>query len=207
MRTASSQLCSHMRGNSSAVWWVALLAVILFGGYLYWLKNHSAQERAIFISPKKPSSTQSEGQDAFQFDFFSVLPSENFFMQKEKPPEAVKPIEPTKSKSAETSKTDTTQQTNQIPQTTRKKQVVRQGYVIQLGAFRNRKTADAYKAKLAFLGISGVRMEESTDRKGALFRVNVGSYQTFADADRMQKRLKKHGYNSFLKKFSTVTSQ
>lgn len=62
---------------------------------------------------------------------------------------------------------------------------------VQVGAFQTRERADALLAKLAS-DFTDARIEESLP----WYRVRVGTFTAWADAEQMQKQLLRHGYHS-----------
>ena len=62
---------------------------------------------------------------------------------------------------------------------------------VQVGAFQTRDRADALLAKLAD-DFADARIEESLP----WYRVRVGTFSAWADAEQMQKQLLRHGYHS-----------
>jgi len=64
---------------------------------------------------------------------------------------------------------------------------------VQVGAFQTRERADALLAKLAD-DFADARIEESLP----WYRVRVGTYTAFADAEQMQKQLLRRGYRSIV---------
>ena len=172
------------RGNISgfAMMWLVAVAVGLFVGYLYWLK-------APTITPVEQSEVRSDSldkggdtdDDQFHFDFFSMLPNEEYTGVEEKREVTVE------KKSTE----EYSQSVSPRPSG---------NYLIQLGAFRRPEMADKHKAKLILLGVENVQVEVVKTAKGLLYRVNVGPFQSFSSADHEQERLRREGYDSFLKK-------
>jgi cell division protein FtsN len=71
------------------------------------------------------------------------------------------------------------------------------GYSVQVGAFRQRREADAKATQLKAKGYDCV-MESPASPK-ALFLLKVGRYNTRADAVAMQRRLQRDGFTSFVK--------
>lgn len=182
---------SPMRGfiSGAGMLLLALIAIGGFVGYLYWLGEAEitlpppeAEKR---VESEKRSSVEAikeQIEDQFQFDFFSMLPQEEYSGVEERPPE--------------------------LQQQKRKTEEKRKGvasaakgkYLIQLGAFRKQDAADRHKAELLLMGVEQVQIERVETAKGALYRVSVGPFHSFSNAEQQQEVLNKAGYNSFLKK-------
>ncbi len=185
---------------------LVVAAVGLFSGYLYWLKNSGIEvEKAVqqALKEKKSSSTKSkEGgdsrEDQFHFDFFSMLPEEEYVGIEERKPEAA-----TSSKAKQGTTSSST--ADRAKRAAVSKSVTGGHYLIQMGAFRSRKAADQHKAELILMGISNVQIHSVKDAKGAIHRVNVGPFQSFSSAEHQQALLKDAGYNSFLKKYKPAS--
>ncbi len=180
---------------------LVVAAVGLFSGYLYWLKNsgsevEEAAKRTLKQSQKpqksKNASKAKGADDQFHFDFFSMLPEEEY-----EGIEARKPIP--KPSSAPAQKPRESQQSRSK---TVSKSSPTGNYLIQMGAFRDKAAAESHKAELLLGGIvSNVQINAVKSAKGLVYRVNVGPFQSFSSAEHQQAKLKSAGYNSFLKKY------
>lgn len=83
--------------------------------------------------------------------------------------------------------------------TTNPEQVVDKiNYLLQVGSFRNASDADAYKAKLAFLGVESKVQKVTIDNKDTWHRVQVGPILGRDKADALQKQLKQNDIDSLL---------
>lgn len=71
-------------------------------------------------------------------------------------------------------------------------------YLLQVGSFRNATDADAYKAKLAFLGIESKVQKVTIDNKDTWHRVQIGPVIGRHKADSLQKKLKQNNIDSLL---------
>ena len=172
---------------------LVVMTVALFGGYLYWLKSSSS---SIELAKKQQLSSQKRqsGEDQFHFDFFSMLPEEEYIGVEEKPVVVKKGGE--KSRKSE--------QKQPLPAAQKvTKRSPTGNYLIQMGAFRSQDSAEQHKAELILMGIESVQIKSVRSSKGALYRVNVGPFQSFSSAEHQQALLKRAGYDSFLKKYSS----
>jgi len=71
-------------------------------------------------------------------------------------------------------------------------------YLLQVGSFRKAEDADAYKAKLAFLGLESKVQTVTIDNKDTWHRVHVGPILGRDKADAVQKQLKQNDIDSLL---------
>lgn len=174
--------------SGSAIILLALAAVGIFGGYLYWLKMpvEPLTKQDVTQDGDKGKKAGQTAEDKFQFDFFSMLPEEEYTGVEDKPRK--KPESSLKKGSEkEISKTGSS--------------TPRGNYLIQLGAFRSREAADKHKAELILNGFGNVQINRDRTSKGVLYRVDVGPFQSFSSADNEKQRLNSAGYKSFLKKY------
>lgn len=176
------------RGNVSgfAMVWLAVAAASLFAAYLYWLKG-PAEQGAEPLSRTGTDGVRADKQAVdpdehqFDFDFFSLLPEQEYRGAGEK-------------RGGE----DTTERREKRPNTA--PSAPSGDYLIQLGAFSRLENADRHKAKLLLMGVENVQIETVKTAKGVRYRVNVGPFQSYSSADHEQERLRREGYTSILKK-------
>lgn len=172
---------------------LVVASVGLFSGYLYWLKQSGSEvEQAAkqALKPVKKRAAEQPKEEQFHFDFFSMLPQEEYSGIEEKP------VEKRAAKPKSTPKKEPERAQKQIA-----KRVSPTGnYVIQMGAFGSRKSADQHKAELILMGVEQVTIDTAKSAKGVLYKVNVGPFQSFSSAEHQQAMLKQAGYSSFLKK-------
>lgn len=122
------------------------------------------------------------------FDFYTLLPeSEEVVTRpqaKQQPIVTAPPEESTEPETpipAETAKTEATE-----------------SYMIQVGSFKKLSDADAYRAKLAFLGVESKVQTVTIDDKDTWHRVQIGPIAGRAQADAMQKQLRDNAIDSLL---------
>ena len=176
------------KSSGSAIILLALVAAGIFGGYLYWLKMPAEPEpkQSVKQDGDKGKKAGQESEDKFQFDFFSMLPEEEYACVEERP-----------RKQSESS----SKKSGKKKQPVKRSSTPRGNYLIQLGAFRSKEAADKQKAELILNGFENVQINRDKTSKGALYRVDVGPYQSFSSADHEKQRLNSAGYKSFLKKY------
>jgi len=78
------------------------------------------------------------------------------------------------------------------------KAVDKVSYLLQVGSFRKAADADAYKAKLAFLGVESRVQTVTIDNKDTWHRVQIGPVIGRDKADALQKQLKENSIESLL---------
>ena len=78
------------------------------------------------------------------------------------------------------------------------KQADKTSYMVQVGSFRKSSDADAFKAKLAFLGIESKVQTVTIDNKDTWHRVHIGPIVGRDKADALQKQLKQNDIDSLL---------
>jgi cell division protein FtsN len=177
---------------------LVVAAVGLFSGYLYWLKSSSsgvevAAKQALKPKPKvEQRASKEKADDQFHFDFFSMLPEEEYIGIEERKPAPKTAPQP---RSSEKSERPVSVAKTAI------KSTPTGNYLIQMGAFSRLDSAEQHKAELILMGVENVEIHTIQSAKGALYRVNVGPFQSFSSAEHQQAQLKKAGYNSFLKKY------
>ncbi len=183
---------------------LVLSGVGIFFAYLYWLHlgeegresraSTAAAGKELRRLPPRPGEQHSgESETQFTFDFFSMLPQEEYAgMERHESPRPTLPsLKSTPTKSS-------------VPETKAAVSPATRGtYMIQLGAFGSRDAADRHRAELLLQGVTNVQIESARDAQGQVFRVNVGPFQSFSVAERQQAELKQSGYDSFLKKYSS----
>ena len=113
------------------------------------------------------------------FDFYTLLPEMEMLVNK---PNNKKPIVTSPPKKQD------------MPS----KQADKTSYMVQVGSFRKSSDADAFKAKLAFLGIESKVQTVTIDNKDTWHRVHIGPIVGRDKADALQKQLKQNDIDSLL---------
>lgn len=114
------------------------------------------------------------------FEFYTLLPEMEVVVETPKKTQAPVITLPT----TPTEKTD--------------KAVDKVSYLLQVGSFRKAADADAYKAKLAFLGVESRVQTVTIDNKDTWHRVQIGPVIGRDKADALQKQLKENSIESLL---------
>ncbi len=125
----------------------------------------------------KPAPAASTAPSKPQFDFYRMLPNYEVVIPKEK---------------------------DRTPAQKAHPQVAKGGtYVIQVASFKDRKSADAEKAKLALLGIEAQIQQATTSGGQVWYRVRVGPSQDTKRLDRVLSLLKQHHVDSLVMRART----
>jgi len=71
-------------------------------------------------------------------------------------------------------------------------------YILQIGSFKNFKSADALEAKLAFLGLSAYIQKKDIIGKGISYRVFVGPFENKKELEKIKIMLSENDVNSVI---------
>lgn len=142
-----------------------------------------------------PKTAQQEKKSAGiepTFDFYTLLPeSEEVVTRPQAQQQTIVTAPPEESASPpETATSDTPAPTAKAEET--------ESYMIQVGSFKKLSDADAYRAKLAFLGVESKVQTVTIDDKDTWHRVQIGPINGRAQADAMQKQLRENAIDSLL---------
>jgi cell division protein FtsN len=151
----------------------------LFVMFLVHLNDNVTPEKTSNNTAKPTSQKKSKAVEP-TFEFYSLLPEMEEVV--ERPQHAIV--------------TSPTQQ--RLPQTETVKVTDKTQYLLQVGSFRKSSDADAYKAKLAFLGIESKVQTVTIDNKDTWHRVQVGPIIGRKKADAMKSQLQKNKIDSLL---------
>lgn len=124
------------------------------------------------------------------FDFYTLLPESEEVVTR---PQADK-------KTIVTAPPEETVETQPQPEQPKQTASVAdtESYIIQVGSFKKLSDADAYRAKLAFLGVESKVQTVTIDDKDTWHRVQIGPVNGRAQADAMQKQLRENAIDSLL---------
>lgn len=172
--------------KKSLPWGPMLLsfAVGAFAMFLIHIKdNVPAEKGSVKEEVKKQVEEKSKGVEP-TFDFYTLLPEMEVVVEEQKKPK--KPIV-----------TSSTQKPKKTPaKTSSDKDKV--DYLLQVGSFKKMADADAFRAKLAFLGVESKIQKVTIDNKETWHRVLVGPIVGLDKADAMQKQLKDNKIDSLI---------
>lgn len=154
-------------------------AVGAFIMFLVHLNDNVSPEQSEKKTAKASTEKKSKGVEP-TFEFYSLLPEMEEVV--ERPRKAVA-TSPTQKKEI---KSEVKQESDDIR------------YILQVGSFRKSSDADAYKAKLAFLGIESKVQTVTIDNKDTWHRVQVGPILGRKKADAVKNQLQKNKIDSLL---------
>ncbi|HET8808174.1 MAG TPA: SPOR domain-containing protein [Methylophaga sp.] len=172
--------------RGSMPWGPMLLsfAVGAFVMFLVHLKDNVPADGTPKIAQQQKKSAGIEPT----FDFYTLLPeSEEVVTRPQAKQQAIVTAPPEETVEPETP----------IPAETAKGEIT-ESYMIQVGSFKKLSDADAYRAKLAFLGFESKVQTVTIDDKDTWHRVQIGPIAGRAQADAMQKQLRENAIDSLL---------
>jgi len=177
---AAKRNARNQAKKSSLPWGPMLISFLvgLFVMFLVHLNDNVTPEKS-----NKTAKTQAEKKSKAvepTFEFYSLLPEMEVVV--ERPKQAVV--------------TSPTQQKKPKVETKNSSTEIR--YLLQVGSFRKSADADAYKAKLAFLGIESKVQTVTIDNKDTWHRVQVGPIIGRKKADAVKNQLQKNKIDSLL---------
>jgi cell division protein FtsN len=115
-----------------------------------------------------------------EFDFYTLLPETEVIVDV---PEVVKPLI-----------------TAPVEEVASPQKLAVPSYIVQVGSFKKMTDADAFRAKLALLGIESKVQSVTIDNKETYHRVQIGPIAGRTQADSLQKQLKENQIDSILLK-------
>jgi len=155
-------------------------AVGAFAMFLIHIKaNVPAEQGSIKEDIKKQVEEKSKVVEP-TFDFYTLLPEMEVVVEEQKKPQ--KPIV-------------TSSTTSEKPKPQNKPKI---DYLLQVGSFKKMADADAFRAKLAFLGVESKIQKVSIDSKETWHRVMVGPVVGLDEANALQKQLKDNKIDSLI---------
>jgi cell division protein FtsN len=170
--------------NGRSLPWGPMLlsfAVGAFVMFLLHLKDNVPEDKS--SDKAKQVEKQQKGVEP-TFDFYTLLPETEVVVEnknKGEQPVVTSPPEP-EPKKAES-------QTRSEPV---------ESYIIQVGSFKKLSDADAFRAKLALLGIESKVQTVTIDSKETWHRVQIGPVAGRSQADSLQKQLRENDIDSLL---------
>ncbi|MDT8310498.1 MAG: SPOR domain-containing protein [Methylophaga sp.] len=177
----------HQRGS---VPWGPMLLSFTVGAFVMFLV-HLKDNVPADGTPKTSQQQKKPAGIEPTFDFYTLLPeSEEVVTRPQAEQQAIVTAPPEESAEPKTS----------IPAETTEnaKTEATESYMIQVGSFKKLSDADAYRAKLAFLGVESKVQTVTIDDKDTWHRVQIGPIAGRAQADAMQKQLRENAIDSLL---------
>lgn len=176
--------------RGSMPWGPMLLsfAVGAFVMFLVHLKDNVPADGA----PKTAEQQKKSAGIEPTFDFYTLLPeSEEVVTRPQAKQQTIVTAPPEETANPETPAT------SDAPAAPAKAEAT-ESYMIQVGSFKKLSDADAYRAKLAFLGVESKVQTVTIDDKDTWHRVQIGPIAGRAQADAMQKQLRENAIDSLL---------
>ncbi|WP_430009498.1 SPOR domain-containing protein [Methylophaga lonarensis] len=176
--------------KGSLPWGPMLLsfAVGAFVMFLMHLKDNVPEDKA---SKQQTPRSESRGIQP-TFDFYTLLPETEVVVQQ--PRQSQQPIVTSPPEAAAEAPAEPVSG----PATAAIPAEAQISYMIQVGSFRKLEDADAFRARLAFLGIESKVQTVTIDNQDTWHRVQIGPIVGRDSADAMQKRLQDNQIESLL---------
>jgi cell division protein FtsN len=163
--------------------WGPMILSFVVGAFVMFLLHIKDNVPADSAESTASEKTQNKAVVQPKFDFYTLLPEMEVVVDDTK----------TSSKAALAEKGETK------PATTAAVEPQDKGsYLLQVGSFRKLSDADAFRAKLAFLGVESRVQTVTIDNKETWHRVQIGPISGRAQADALQKKLRDNNFDSLL---------
>lgn len=147
-------------------------------------------------TPKTAQQEQKSAGIEPTFDFYTLLPESEEVVTR--PQTAEQPIvtAPPEQTAEATAEPETSSSEQQPAETAKAEET--ESYMIQVGSFKKLSDADAYRAKLAFLGVESKVQTVTIDDQDTWHRVQIGPISGRGQADALQKQLRENDIDSLL---------
>jgi len=143
-------------------------------------------------TPKTAQQQKKSGGIEPTFDFYTLLPeSEEVVTRPQATQQAIVTAPPEETANPQTPAT------TDAPAASAKAEET-ETYMVQVGSFKKLSDADAYRAKLAFLGVESKVQTVTIDDKDTWHRVQIGPINGRSQADALQKQLRENAIDSLL---------
>ena len=178
---ATKRNSRHKEQPKSLPWGPMLIsfAVGLFVMFLVHLNDNVTPEQSANKATKTQAEKKSKALEP-TFEFYSLLPEMEVVVERPKKAIVTSPTQQQIIKQKNANSSDDIR------------------YLLQVGSFRKSTDADAYKAKLAFLGIESKVQTVTIDNKDTWHRVQVGPLIGRKKADAVKNQLEKNKIDSLL---------
>ncbi len=180
--------------SRSLPWGPMLLsfAVGAFVMFLLHLKDNVPADKSGSVktteSKQKQKPAKKEGVEP-TFDFYTLLPEMEVIVDKKN--KGKQPIVTSSSEDSDAAEATNSSQKEASPEPD-------VSYMLQVGSFKRATDADAFRAKLALLGIESKVQSVTIDNKETWHRVQVGPVVGRKKADALQKQLRDNNIDSLL---------
>ncbi|KKM93246.1 hypothetical protein LCGC14_1210330 [marine sediment metagenome] len=189
---------SRNSAPKKALPWGPMLLSFVVGGFIMFLLHIKDEPTTVKpekkVAEKKVVAKNKNGVEP-TFEFYTLLPEMEVVVDTPKKPDAPVVTLPTTPKTVASTTTAQTPATSTVSPAP---QVDKISYLLQVGSFRKSSDADAYKAKLAFLGVESRVQTVTIDNKDTWHRVQIGPVIGREKADALQKQLKQNSIDSLL---------
>ena len=183
------------------VWLTAGLAIGLFVGLLFWLKDRPVQDGQKIVQQAKKEiqartkEVKAEERVKPRFDFYTLLPEMEVVVPDE---EVAPPPAPAVQHPAATGKPVARHEPARPAATPGPAATATpaETYLLQVGSFRNGEQAERFKAELALLGLETSIQKVTIDNKDTYHRVRVGPFRDTGSLNNARSRLAKQGIES-----------
>jgi cell division protein FtsN len=166
--------------NKNGLPWGPMFISFAVGAFIMFLANINDNPTADVSGEKQTKEKRDKKAVAPTFEFYTLLPE----------------MEVVVDNNSKNRPTIVTLPTN--PTTNPEQSVAKINYLLQVGSFRKASDADAYKAKLAFLGIESKVQKVTINNQDTWHRVQVGPIIGRDKADALQKKLEQNNIDSLL---------
>lgn len=170
----------RQKHRSGAPWWLWVVAVVVLGGFGYFLYRLSsdlpeasdqARKKPVenrFAEPAKPEAGGARKREP-RFTFYTLLPEKEVVV-----PEG---------------------EVRTIRREEHLGHAPKGEYFIQAGSFRNVTDADRLRAQLALLGVES-RIQRAEVKDAVWYRVRLGPFASMTEVEKIRSRLRKHRIDS-----------
>ncbi len=172
--------------------WGPMLLSFAVGAFVMFLLHLKDNVPADGTSKTAQQQKKSGGIEP-TFDFYTLLPeSEEVVTRPQATQQAIVTAPPEEAANPQTPET-----ADAAPAPSAKVEET-ETYMVQVGSFKKLSDADAYRAKLAFLGVESKVQTVTIDDKDTWHRVQIGPINGRSQADALQKQLRENAIDSLL---------
>lgn len=192
---ASKRNTRNQQQQRGSMPWGPMLLSFAVGAFVMFLV-HLKDNVPADGTPKTAQQQQKSGGVEPTFDFYTLLPESEEVVTR---PQASEPaiVTAPPEDSSEAAADPQTVAAEAPPAETAKAEET-ESYMIQVGSFKKLSDADAYRAKLAFLGVESKVQTVTIDDKDTWHRVQIGPINGREQADALQKQLRDNAIDSLL---------
>ena len=186
---------SRQQPQRGSMPWGPMLLSFAVGAFVMFLVHLKDNVPADGVPKTAQKQEKSSGIEP-TFDFYTLLPDSEEVVTR--PQTAEQPIVSAPPEQTAETASDQAAETAAQTQQQDSETAESESYMIQVGSFKKLSDADAYRAKLAFLGVESKVQTVTIDDKDTWHRVQVGPINGRAQADALQKQLRENDIDSLL---------